>query len=206
MNFLRPLLVLSLASVAVFSSCGGGSKSEDPVALCKQGCSKGITLCLADAGAAGETALAFCQTACTSGATGNDGKPCTNTSAIIAAGKMCLSKTTCEDYMACAATIPACMGGGTTGTGGASGTGSGGRSGTASGGASGTGSGGASGTGTGGASGTGTTCDDVLACCNAATNPTYKMICMSQYDGIKAAGDEACAMYFTAQVKMTLCP
>lgn len=179
MNALRALLLVSLLSV-VTVSCGGGSKSDDPVALCKQGCSKGISLCFADAGAAGDAVLALCQSTCTSSATGSDGKPCTNSSAIAAAAKVCLSKTTCDEYMACGEKLPACEGGGTTGSGGASGTGTGGRSG--SGGGSGTASGGASGTGTGGATATGS-CATLQTCCGQIADSTQAAQCQAAAAG-----------------------
>ena len=196
MNVLRAMLVVSLVSVFA-SSCGGGSK-EDPVALCKQGCNKYVDLCASSlpGGLDAATFKAFCETGCTSNMGG--GEKCKNESAIIAAAKPCLSKTSCDALMTCTANVPDCETGGATGTGGASGTGTGG--------ASGTGTGGRSGTGTGGASGGGATCADVLACCNAATNPTIKMACMMNYEDIKNAGDATCAAYLTPQVKSLLCP
>jgi hypothetical protein len=202
MNALRPLLFLSLVSLSVLATCGGGSK-EDPVALCKQGCTKYVSLCGDELpeGFTPAQAKALCEGLCTS-STGTGGTQCTNSSAIISAAKACQSKTTCAEYTSCNEALPPCEGGG-TGTGGASGTG--GRSGTGTGGSSGTGTGGSSGTGTGGASGGGTACAELLACCNATTNATLKGVCMSQYSVVMSMGNDVCMQALDA-IKSTYCP
>lgn len=186
MNALRPLLFLSLVSLSVLATCGGGSSKEDPVAVCKQGCSKYIDLCPDDLGGLTPAqAKAFCETACSS--TMGGGKECKNASAIVAAGKMCLSKTTCDDLNACTDSIPECdTGGGTTGTGGSSGTGTGGSSGTGTGGSSGTGTGGSSGTGTGGSGATGS-CATLQACCGMLTSASDKASCQAAAASAPAA-------------------
>ena len=187
---------LFLAGVAVVGyGCGGGSSSSDPVALCKSGCDKAISLCFADAGVDTATLKASCQSSCTSQSASNP-KNCTNSSAIISAYNTCLAKTTCDELQSCTASIPACEGG-STGTGGSSGGGTGG--------ATGGGTGGASGGGTGGSTATGTGCADLLACCNATTNATLKLACMQSYAGVMAMGDAICAQALTA-IQSTYCP
>lgn len=184
MNSLRSLLVVSLLSFSVLTTCGGGSSKEDPVALCKQGCSKAVDLCAADFGGLIDPAAfkATCEAGCADSAP--SGAECKNSSAIIAAAKTCLSKNTCAELMSCSDSIPECQGG-STGTGGASGTGTGGASGTGTGGASGTGTGGRSG-GTGGASGTGGAggssgggCTALQACCAMITSATDRATCQA---------------------------
>ncbi|MES1206212.1 MAG: hypothetical protein ABUS79_09770 [Pseudomonadota bacterium] len=215
MNVLRTPAAALFAFTLCLAGCGGSDKA-DPVALCKQGCSKGISLCFADAGAFGATAQAACESNCTSQST-TGGKPCANSNAQIAAYKVCQAKTTCDELTACAATIPACEGGGSSGTGGASGStggasgstggasGTGGRAGGSTGGASGTGgrAGGSTG-GAGGAAGGGE-CAALLACCNASTNPTVKSLCMTQYSSVMAMGDAVCGQVLTT-VKPSVCP
>jgi hypothetical protein len=134
---------------------------------------------------------------------------CSNKDQIVAAAKACQSETNCATYSACVENIPDCTGGG---SGGMSGTGTGGTSGTSTGGRSGAGTGGTSATGTGGRSGTGgaggasgTACADLLTCCNATTNATYKSLCMSSYTSVMAMGNSVCADALEA-VKSTFCP
>jgi hypothetical protein len=206
MNATRIALVAMSFVALTLSACGGGSTKEDPVALCKQGCDKAISLCAVDAGIPTATLKMICETSCaTSTPTGTT---CKNSSAIIAAYKVCQSKTTCDEYTACGESIPACEGGGSggssgTGTGGSSGAGTGGRSGTGTGGSSGTGTGGSSGTGTGGSSG-GTACADLLACCNKSTVAQIKDGCTAQLAG--AMTDEATCAQVLAGYRSVICP
>jgi hypothetical protein len=218
MNVLRAPLVLGFVGTLLFASCGGGG-SDDPVALCKQGCAKQFSLCFADAGATAATFQSICESSCSSNTSVNQTKTCTNSSAIIAAYKTCLAKTTCDELTTCESALPDCAGGGTGGT---SGGGTGGSSGGGTGGTSGGGTGGTSGGGTGGTSG-GTggftgfdgsipgfdggisgTCADLMACCNA-TSAQLKPACMSAYSQIVSSGDLGCAIVFSG-IKATYCP
>jgi len=196
-------LTVALLAVSAVSNCGGGGGSStgtgggggasahgtggvagaaDPVALCKQTCDAYISLCFPDAGVLGTTAKGICEGACSTGASGT----CTNASAIASAYQACLSQTTCSGIMSCQMNAPACAGGAGTG------------------GAAGGGTGGATGGGVGGSSG-GTGCADLLACCNAATNATFKMACMTNYNTVAAMGDATCATAL-ASIKATVCP
>jgi hypothetical protein len=96
---------------------------------------------------------------------------------------------------------PACF---NSGAGGAGGSGAGG-SGAGGSGAGGTGAGG---TGAGGSAGDagGGTCADLMACCAAITNPTFKMACTTGYDAAKAQGDDACGAVYMGLKNASLCP
>jgi hypothetical protein len=180
MNFLRTSAVLSCVCLTFLGACGGSSSTNDPVALCKQGCAKGVSLCYADAGDTGPTYKAVCESACATAAA--EAKMCSNSSAITAAYKVCLNKTTCDDLMACSQALPDCIAGG----GGSSGGGTGGSS------------------GTGGTSGTGTACADLLKCCNASTSPDLKKACT---DAIATAmGMDATCAQVLGLYKGTICP
>ena len=119
MTFPRATLfasVLAVAAVGLFSACGSSSK-KDLTALCKEGCTKGIDLCFADAGVDTTSAKALCETSCAN-STKTNGASCTNTDAIIAAYQLCQAKTECKMYQDCIEALPECM---TTGAGGNSG-------------------------------------------------------------------------------------
>jgi hypothetical protein len=190
-SFLAPVVLGAL------TACGGGSSggsSGDPVALCKQGCEKTISLCFADAGSLATMAQSSCMSSCTSSTSNTT--TCTNSSAIVSAYQACLNKTTCNDLMNCVQTVPACQGGagksgGSSGSGGTSG----------SGGAS--GSGGTSG-GAGTSSTSGGTCADLLACCNKAGS-MYQSACMQAYSAAMPSGDSACGIVLSG-AKSTFCP
>lgn len=203
MNVLRIVSVVSLLSVFTVS-CGGDSKSDDPVALCKQACSKGGDLCASGLGVTPAQFKAICEPACTSNM-GPSGMTCTNSGAIINAFKACLNKTTCDEYTACGESVPACQGGGSTGSGGSSGTGSGGSSGTGTGGRSGTGgsSGGNTGgsSGGGGAAGTGS-CATLQTCCAMLTSASDKATCQAAAAG---AAPATCDLALTAIRAQGLC-
>jgi hypothetical protein len=188
----RPV-ALAFAGVLLWAACGGDDDSEDPVAICKQGCNK-LQACFADAG--GPTIN--CETTCNprDGGSGG-GSTCTNQADINAASRACYDKP-CEEIFSCFARIPDCQGG-TGGSGGTGGTGGGGTGGT---GGAGTGGGGTG--GTGGTTGGGT-CGDLLACCNAAATDTLKTQCRSIYDAALPQGDMACGIAYGA-LKSTYCP
>lgn len=197
---IRPVALLFLGT-ALWAACGGDSSGngDDPVALCKQGCDKSISLCFPDAG---DAIKSMCEQSCTS----NDGgtSNCTNASDRSAAAKACLDKTTCADLETCSQNIPPCAGGGTGGAGGAGATGGSGGSGATGGSTGGTGGGGTGGGGTGGADGGTATCADVLACCNAATTDQLKTACMMAYMAAMSS-EAACAAIYPA-LKTSVCP
>ncbi|HET6283413.1 MAG TPA: hypothetical protein VFH73_20820 [Polyangia bacterium] len=140
---------------------GCGSSAADNKALCKKGCDKTL-MCHPELAAF----LMNCEATC-SMKMGTTAQPCKNESAIIAKYNECLGKACGDAFDSCLMTIPACEGGGTTGTGGST-TGTGGKGG--SGGSTGTGG---SSTGTGGsgsdasASAGCEACTKADACCNA---------------------------------------
>ncbi len=199
MNILRAQVVLSFVGALLMAGCGSSSSGGDPVALCKQRCTKYLALCLPDAGELGATAKALCESGCTSPTT--TGTTCSNASAISTAYKACLQKTTCDELTTCSEAVPVCVGGG---SGGASGGGTGGSTGAGTGGRSGAGTGGSTGAGTGGSTGSGG-CAALLACCDAASDPAFKSACMQQYAAVMAAGDALCNQVLTA-AKPTYCP
>lgn len=199
MSLLRLDMVLAVAgtlsAVAGIVGCGGSSSSssDDPVALCKQGCDKSISLCYSDGGAPGGLSASdlksACTNACSMGASSSaSSKSCSNSSQIISAYKGCLAKTTCSALMSCEQSIPQCTG--STG-GGTSGTGSGTAGKTS---------------GTSGSSGSsGGTCADLLACCNKAS-ANLKSSCMQAYSAaMMGGGDSVCGAVLSAG-KATFCP
>jgi hypothetical protein len=191
----RPV-ALAFAGVMLWAACGGDDgDSEDPAALCKQGCNK-IQTCFGDAG--GPTIDCEAQCAPRDGGTGG-GSTCTNQADIDSASRACLDKP-CAEFISCFARVPACQRG-TGGTGGAGGTGGGGTGGGGTGGA-GTGGGGTG--GTGGTSGGGT-CADLLACCNAAATDALKTECRMLYDAAMPSGDMFCGAALSAG-KSRYCP
>ena len=188
-----PLRTFALLGVVLLGfgaagyGCGGGGDKEDLVALCNQNCDKAISLCFADAGAAGTAAKQLCTQQCSMPDVTNP-STCKNSSAIASAIRGCLSKNTCAEYTACVESVPECErstgGGGTSGGGGGA-----------------TGSGGS--TGGGGAGGT-ATCADLLACCNAANDPQVKSQCMAGYNAAMDS-DAACAAILDG-IKSNVCP
>jgi hypothetical protein len=113
------VLVSALAAAGVgavtVQGCGGSS-SSDYVALCNQACDKTATCFGADAAA--------CKQDCTS--RGGTVAACGNAAAIKSAYQACVNGT-CEAFLTCAATVPACQG--SSGQGGSSGGGIGGSTG-----------------------------------------------------------------------------
>lgn len=190
----RPV-ALAFAGVLLWAACGGDDDSEDPVAICKQGCNK-IQACFADAG--GPTIN--CETTCNprDGGSGG-GSTCTNQADINAASRACYDKP-CEEIFSCFAKIP-CQGGGAGGTGGTGGGGTGATGGVGTGGTGGAGTGGG---GTGGTTGGGT-CADLLACCNAAATDALKMECRTIYDIALPSGDMFCGPALSS-AKSRYCP
>jgi hypothetical protein len=216
MNFLLTSRIRPLVLAMLLTACGSSkTSSDDPVALCKEGCTKGLSLCYADAGVEGATFKSLCEAQCSSTKV-TQANMCSNASQITSGFKACLAKTTCDEYESCFAALPDCAGsggggstgagtGGSTGggTGGATGTGTGGSTAGGTGGATGTATGGSTGAGTGGSTGGGTACADLLTCCNASTIPLIKSMCATVATGL--TDDAACAQALTAY-KMTVCP
>lgn len=116
--------------------------------------------------------------------------PCNDTACLIACGAPSDACVTCLGQGECGMTCtqPACYS--------MTGSGTGGRSGS--------GTGGTSGGGTGGAPATGTACAELLACCNASTNATLRMMC-TQAVTMSEASDAACAASLT-NLKAFICP
>ncbi len=187
----------ALLPAALTIGCGGGgsSSSDNPVALCMQGCDKTVSLCYADGGTSASSIKNQCASSCSSTGGSTSQQTCSNSNAIISAYKGCLAKTTCNDLMSCVTMIPPCEGGA---TGGSSGT-TGGTAGQSS------GSGGTAGqtSGTGGTSGGGT-CADLLACCNQAA-ANLKSACMMTYSAAMPSGDTACGLVLSG-AKSAFCP
>jgi hypothetical protein len=85
----------------VLGACGSSSSGDDPKALCMSGCTK-AKACLPP-----DIAAAFdCVTTCANPDTSPS--KCSNASEIIAAGKACLAKDKCDEYLSCAAALPKC--------------------------------------------------------------------------------------------------
>ena len=166
MNAFARSVVVALAGALLWGACGGDDDSDDPAALCMQGCNK-ANACFGDSG----FGTTDCAASCAPKDGGSGPGSCTNESAITAY-KACLSKE-CAELLSCFQMLPPCEGGGTGGAGGNGGSGgstsgTGGRAGTG-------GSGGTAGDAGGG------TCAQLLACCNAATDATIKMGCLTAY-------------------------
>jgi hypothetical protein len=187
MKVLVRSVAVAWVGTLLWAACGGDDdgNSDDPVAICIQGCTKVQSLCSPDAG--GTT---NCDNICVARDGGGGTTSCTNQNEITAASKACLEKNTCQELLACSAQVPRCQGG-TGGSGGSGGTGGGGTGGTGA-------TGGAGGTGGGG------TCADLLACCNAASEQ-LKPGCMMAYNAAVGQGDATCGALLTT-LKSTLCP
>lgn len=148
----RSIFALGFVLCAL-QSCG--SSSSNTTAVCNQVCNRANSCTEADGGPASSTAMAQCSTICAM-------EKCTNQSELVSAANTCLAKSTCTNFVACAANLPTCQ----TATGGSGGTGAA-TGGTNGGGAGTTGSGGA--TGSGGTTGTASCadCDKAATCCAA---------------------------------------
>ena len=110
MNVVGRSVVVVFVGTLLWAGCGTDDNAgDDPLALCKQGCSKVESLCFADSGGTFE-----CHCTAPDGGSGSDASSgattCTNQDAINAAYKACLDKTTCTEFLECK--IPKCERGG----------------------------------------------------------------------------------------------
>ena len=161
---------LALAAGTMQGCSSSGSNSGDDVALCQKVCDKALE-CTPDAGSIGQQALTQCKQNCT---TQVPQQHCSNESAIRSAINACLPMS-CDGFLSCAQSVPACQS--TTGTGGSGGAGGS------------TGSGGSGG-------GDCTVCTKADACCTAlgggASNCALKASCDSATAEQKATYISAC--------------
>jgi hypothetical protein len=83
-------------------ACGSSSSSgDDPKALCMTGCNKAKACFSADI-----AAQIDCNAQCAN--PDNSASKCSNAAEILAAGKVCLAKDKCEEYLPCANALPKC--------------------------------------------------------------------------------------------------
>ena len=166
---------LALAAGTMQGCSSSGSNSGDDVALCQKVCDKALE-CTPDAGSIGQQALTQCKQNCT---TQVPNQHCSNESAIRSAINACLPMS-CDGFLSCAQSVPACQS--TTGTGGGGGS---------------TGGGGAGGTGASDCS----VCTPADACCSALASGqacNLATTCSSSSDAQQQQAIQACQSVLTA--------
>ena len=134
-----------------------------------------------------------------------DAKSCTDNNCGLPSGdcQTCLLNDlgSCQQSSGCTPASCDSTSSGTGGKGSTTTTGTGGKGSTTT-----TGTGGkGSTTGSAGAGSSSGTCDDLMACCNKATNAQIKSACQMAYDSAKSSGDAICGMILSG-IKASACP